>query len=429
MNGDQTCQSGGTGARALGGGAGYGTSRRRRSSGMVAAALLAIALTGCGGASVSPSAKATASRSAGPTATIRPTATATVRPTAQVEHGVFGPGGPMADGASATTATLLLDGRVLIGEEIGEALQYGQPAVSPAELYDPTSGAFTQTGSMAHGRYYDAAVRLLDGRVLVAGGNDSTSLLKSAELYDPATGKFSPTGSMLTAREEFSATLLLDGRVLITGGLGDDGIYPLAAAELYDPATGRFSPTGSMITARENSSVTRLLDGRVLIAGGDGYLLAYGELNFTPYASAELYDPRTGKFSATGSMTAPRTSHAATLLGDGRVLVSGGLGPAPAVFEVGPYLDSAELFDPATGNFSPTGSMIASAEEASATLLLDGRGLVMPTAELYDPATGSFSLTGSGRAGPFSLAVRLLDGRVLVIENSINENGAEIYTP
>ncbi len=440
MNGHHDCQPSGNGARGLGNGMDHGAGRHRQSRAVLAAASLAIALTGCGSASVSPSAEATASQSAAPAATMQPTATATPHPTAQVMHGVFHPAATMAGDARAVTTTLLLDGRVLVGEVKGD----GDPLVSPAELYDPARNAFVHTGSLAGGRDGYAAVRLLDGRVLVAGGGDVTGPLKSAELYDPATGKFSPTGSMITARYDFSATLLLDGHVLITGGLyiptGANGTYPLAAAELYDPASGKFSPTGSMVVARHGHTATLLADGRVLIAGG-GF-----DKDFQPYASAELYDPRTGKFRATGSMSAARESHTATLLPDGRVLIAGGSGRTPAAAGGGPGLSSAELFDPQRGTFSATGPLATPRSSHSATLLKDGRVLVaggqpnvtpgspgasvgpvtLATAELYDPATGNFSPTGSMFSGhPAPLATLLLDGRVLIIDNS----DAEIYTP
>jgi hypothetical protein len=173
--------------------------------------------------------------------------------------------------------------------------------------------------------------------------------MSSAEVYDPKAGTFSPTGSLVHPSRDADATLLADGRVLIVGGdQGHDfesGQF-LASAELYDPKTGTFSATGSMATARDFPTATLLADGRVLVAGG--------LTSSVTLASAELYDPKTGTFSATGSMATARCFPTATLLADGRVLVAGGdAGPG---FSSGNYLKSAEIYDPKTGTFSPAGS-------------------------------------------------------------------------
>ena len=318
--------------------------------------------------------------------------------------GEFSPTGSMSIPRSWHTATLLQDGRVLIvgGYDsddftgTGEAPAPAQsvPAVTPgppdprriAELYDPKTGTFSRTGSMAVDRYGHTATLLNDGRVLIAGGeslaagdNPSGGTLASAELYDPGTGTFNPTGSMTVPRTGHTATLLADGRVLIAGGSGDD------SAELYDPITGRFGPTGSLSIARTNHTATLLADGRVLISGG---VVATDSNN--PTASAEIYDPMTGTFSPTGSMTTARASQTATLLADGQVLVTGGS------WSTGDPGLSAELYDPTTGTFSPTGSM--DAQHDTATRLSDGSVLItggavsivggsesLATAELYRP--------------------------------------------
>jgi hypothetical protein len=145
------------------------------------------------------------------------------------------------------------------------------------------------------------------GTVLVAGGESNGS---SAEIYNPVTGTFSLTGSMAFARERHTATLLADGTVLV--GAGTNESADLASAELYNSATGTFSATGSMATARSAHSATLLADGTVLIAGG----VIVGPQWST--ASAEIY---AGSFSPTASMATPRGGHTATLLADGTVLV------------------------------------------------------------------------------------------------------------
>ena len=222
---------------------------------------------------------------------------------------------------------------------------------------------------------------------------------------------FRATGSMTSARQYHTATLLSDGRVLVVGGMGTSG----TSAELYDPKTGTFSPTGSTATARVGDTATRLSDGRVLVVGGLGHVGSLGG----GVASAELYDPKTGTFGPTGSMMSARYQHTATLLADGRVLIVGGWENS------GEPLASAELYDPKTASFGPTGSMTGARHSHTATLLSDGRVLIvggvgskgsnLSTAELYDPTTSTFSPTGSMVAAWNSPTATLLsDGRVLV---------------
>ncbi len=294
-------------------------------------------------------------------------------------------------------------------------------------------GHFTPTGKMAM-KGGGPATLLTDGRVLILGSG------AAAELYDPRTGKFTPTGSMSTSRGAESATRLLDGRVLVVGG--SDGADPFASAELYDPATGRFSPTGSMTIGRQGHTATLLGDGRVLIAGGyhagmgavvpaDVWASELGLARPSPsadpvrlgnLASAELYDPKTGTFSPTGSMAEGRNWATATLLSDDRVLVVGGLVDGWLT------LSSAEIYDPATGSFTPTGSMPDTRLLASATLLADGRVLIsggqlmsrtsrtdVSVGLLYEPGTGHFIRTGAlAQPRDTATATRLGDGRVLV---------------
>ena len=384
--------------------------------------LLAIAIAGCSGGSTAGSPTAVPTPTAAPSPRSRLSLTPIPTPILAPTPG-FSETGSMATAREFHTATLLSDGRVLIaGGQNLTADMCGAPILASAELYDPATGTFSPTGPMASARESHTETLLTDGRVLIAGGVKGglwTDLLASAELYDPSIGTFKPTGSMTTARELHTATLLSDGRVLIAGGTNRD--Y-LTSAELYDPSTGTFSPTGSMTTARskdaeEMPTATLLSDGRVLIAGGK---------SDRGLASAELYDPRTGTFSPTGSMTVARAGHTATLLSDGRVLIAGGWSGAS-------YLASAELYDPATGTFSPTGSMTTARFDHTATLLSDGRVLLaggqhglFASVELYDPATGTFSAAGSmTTAREYNSATLLSDGRVLIAGGRVL--GATIY--
>lgn len=145
---------------------------------------------------------------------------------------------------------------------------------------------------MSEPTYVYSATVLPDDRVLIAGGIDAafwSRVYDSAALFDPRTGEFTPTGTMAVARFGHSATLLPDGRVLIVGGTRDT-VEMLASAEIYDPGTGTFTPTGPLTEARRGPAVVPLQNGLILVAGGTGNA-------YEPLVSAELYDPATGTFT------------------------------------------------------------------------------------------------------------------------------------
>jgi len=131
------------------------------------------------------------------------------------------------------------------------------------------SGTWTATGSLITARYPHTATLLPNGKVLVAGGQDYSTIFASAELYDPASGTWTATGSLNTGRHSHTATLLPNGQVLVAGGPGTNGVTT-ASAELYDPASGTWMATGSLNTARFQHTATLLPDGKVLVAGGSG---------------------------------------------------------------------------------------------------------------------------------------------------------------
>ena len=287
------------------------------------------------------------------------------------------------------------------------------PTASP--VTDP-AGVWIPTGTMGTPRFEHAAVRLLDGRVLVVGGNGDGSETSTAELYDPASGTWSATGTMLKAQAGFPPTLLLDGRVLVghvDEPATDSGISTIGA-EVYDPEGGTWTATGKMVRgaavwgADFGSTATVLPDGKVLVTGQGG---------------AQIYRPDSGDWSATGNMITPRHSHTATLLRDGKVLVAGG-------YDGGDYtVDAAELYDPDTGSWTAIANTHRDGRpkclgclgyDGWSILLQDGTLLFMrtsseaPFAEIYDPAAGTWTALAQPTELGYRTATLLSDGTVLV---------------
>ncbi len=227
--------------------------------------------------------------------------------------------------------------------------------------------------AMTSPRANAAAIRLRDGRVLICGGNATGTIggvVTSAEIYDPSSQTFSPTGNMTVPREGQTITMLQDGRVLLTGGAQNIGFRSeLASAEIYDPAAGTFTATGSMSIPREGHTATLLRDGRVLVVGGS-------DNGTHTLDSAEVYIPASGAFTGAGHLNQPRIAHTATLLLSGKVLIAGGgRGDRP-----GGYIayDTAEIFEPITGAFGTLNAHMVNARVGAASVLLsDGRALIV----------------------------------------------------
>src|SRR5215471_4311936 len=283
------------------------------------------------------------------------------------------------------TDVLLANGKVLLID----------PAGASAELYDPATGVWTATAGLRVARFSFSTTLLADGRVLVAGGwNSQSEYLTSAEIYDPQTGNWTSTGAMNHPRGHHSGTLLPDGNVLVTGGI-DVFSSVTATAEIYNPDTGAWTLTGPMSSGRSDYLCTLLPDGKVLVAGG---FAAHG-LYLT---NSEVYDHNTGNWTNTGPLNIARTANrighsTVTLLANGQVLAAGGI-----VYQVSANgaVASAELFDPASGTWTLTGSLPGPRSDHSATLLLNGNVLVaggtdgtnnLSSALLYDPANGSWT--------------------------------------
>ena len=324
---------------------------------------------------------------------------------------------------SGHTATLLLDGRVLIA---GGTIDATPPS---AELFIPASGTFAPTRSgMVYVRSGHCASLLTDGRVLIVGGDDArANLFQTAEVFDPVTQSFSTTGNLNQTRTGATATLLSNGKVLIAGGRDSVGTL-LSSSELYDPRTGTFTLTGNMHSPRAQHTATLLSNGKVLLVGSS-----------RETGSAELFDPASGLFSTTGSLIQSRAHHTATLLPNGNVLVLGGtqtMEPVGGGADAAPVsLDSAEVYDPAKGGFHSAGKLLIARDSHSATLLANGMVLVAGgyehgfdadahpewytifAAELFDPATSVSTTAASLETGRAEhQATSLNNGEVLITD-------------
>lgn len=318
--------------------------------------------------------------------------------------------GAMSLPRAVATATRLLDGRILVaGGCTTDGCDLGSPGGATAELYDPRTGTFVRTGDLTQSRDSHQAVLLSDGRVLLIGGWGATTVLASTDMYDPRSRSFSPGPTMRTAREGMVPIQLPGGRVLLAGGFV--GTRPTtAASEILDTVRATFTPTGDLTQPRGAYAAARLRDGRVLLAGG----ISEGTIINT----AELFDPTTSRFTATGSMTTSRYKGGALALPDGRVLVFGGSGDIDGTI----LYDSTELYDPSTGTFAPGPSMARPRYKLSdSTIQLDSGDYLLtagaPTPERFSTTSLSFSpVSGSLDATRLFLAAAPIEGdRVLLV--------------
>ncbi|MEU7727883.1 DUF6603 domain-containing protein [Streptomyces sp. NPDC040724] len=315
---------------------------------------------------------------------------------------------------------LLAGGSVLLA---GGAVATGAP-VATAGLFDPVTTAWTAAPPLLTARRGHSATRLADGRVLVVGGSGPAGTdLASAELYDPVAGGWRSTNEAPSAgRTDHAALPLPKGGLLIAGGTRDG--RTLASAEVYDPARDRWRAAAPMTDARSGHRMVPLPGGRLLVVGG---ALATGGGN-VPLAYCERYDPDTDAWTPAASLRTPRTGHQATVLADGRILVTGGdpvLLPGTGRIS-GRSPASAEIYDPVADTWTPAADMPAGRGRHRAVRLPTGEVLVVggtsgPSATAahrgvlrYHPATGRWTATGSLDRGRADFAALVLaDGRVL----------------
>jgi N-acetylneuraminic acid mutarotase len=302
------------------------------------------------------------------------------------------------------------DGVILLAN--GDLLVAGSRQGSrTCEIYNARNNRWTPTGDLADARRAYALVRLADGRVLAAGGHD-TSYTSSCEIFDPKTGSWKATGALRDPRGVHAAELLPDGRVLVAGGYGNRGV--MGTSEVYDPRRGTWSEAGGRLSGA--IAMTRLADGRVLACGGDAG------------AAAELFDGRRSAWIALPPMSMARSHHSAVALRDGRVLVFGNVQGTR----------SSELYDPASNRWIAQGELPVSLSYGHcAARLGDGRVLVCggvgttgSTAQVFDPKTGQWTRAADmSETRVYALVAPLADGRVMIIGGSSVAGSCEIYDP
>ncbi len=343
------------------------------------------------------------------------------------------PTGSMTTPRIYHTATMLADGKVFVtgGYAQVQPIPVVDRYLSSAEIYDPATHTWTPTAPMSVKRAHHTATLLLNEKVLVAGGfnldadNEHDQYLPSAELYDPATGIWTPIDPLPEGCSYAAATLLLDGRVMVAGGeVFNNGYFPISDIQIYDPSSGKWTRWSSLTIPQQDIGAVLMPNGKVLFAGGrwsPAFANLYDPVAMGPMKVAspgalfkiltllpngkvlgtgggsEVYDPAADTWTETGPINGGGDGQA-TLLPSGRVLVSGS-----AAFQ---QRNMAELYDPATDTWKPTGSLSTGRSFHKQVLLKDGTVLAcggnsMAATEIYQPA----DISATGGVEPYTFAI------------------------
>ena len=283
--------------------------------------------------------------------------------TVSASAGPWQPGPSLTTSRSGATATLLNDGRVAF---VGGKDANGNP-LATMELLMP-DGTMAAGPSMSAARYGHGAVLLTDGRLLVAGGRSTDgAVLNSAEIFNPTTNAWSPVATVMKdPRADFTMSLLPGGDVLIAGG--DRGSGPVVSIDRFNLATGGFTYQTALSAARMKHSASVLKDGRVLFTGGLGVGTG-GSLSALTWS--ELYDPSANTITSAAPLKLARSAQSSTTLIDGTVLIAGGTNPSGD-------LASLEIYDPVTNTMTISSANLATPRSGHVALLLPNNDCCRP---------------------------------------------------
>lgn len=324
----------------------------------------------------------------------------------------------------AHTATLLNNGKVLVAG--GRYYSLATAYRTSVQLYDPVTENWSDGAALSTGVAYHSTSLQPNGDLLVCGGFNGAAL-SQCERYDPDVNTWSSAASFNQARYFHAVVLLPSGSLVAVGGT--DGSAARFSVERFDPPKGFKQAAASMLNAITPETVTRLPNGRLLITG---IRIGDQNTNFT-----EIYDVDLNIWSIHAPMNQIRRYHTATLLPDGKVLVIGGLGETYQ----STVLNTAEIYDPVEETWTMAASMTDARAFHTATLLADGRVMVVggnnkdlmnpaiASVEIYNPRSNTWSLTASpNQPRMYHNALLLNDGRVMIAGGLVRNAGGSSFS-